>query len=264
MQLALGAEVRVAPLRAGVREGHLAGLGVRAGDDGLDGGTEDLFAAFGGLGGGEQLLFGVGLQPLEQSAFEFGVAGFGCRMDVIPDGQLFLGEGLVVAFDDRSLKAQFEVLVQHGVETHARDRVVVVREVFAALQRHVVLLAVEFVERLQIGKTLGRHLLRPVVGGVHALRFRGEEGGDLDVAGVHAQERGVLARAAALHRGADHHDGVGEREAGVGGCQQHRLRAAAAGARDREAGGVDFGQRQEEVDAPDGVQGLESHHALEV
>ena len=64
------------------------------------------------------------------------------------------------------------MLVEERVERGPRDGVVVVREVFAALQEDVVLLAVEGIERLQLGKTLDGHFLRPVVGRVHALRLR--------------------------------------------------------------------------------------------
>ena len=138
------------------------------------------------------------------------------------------------------------------------------REVFAALERHVVLLAVELVERLQVGEALRRHLFGPIVGGVHALRLRREEGRDLDVAGVHAEQGGVLAGAAALHGRADHHHRVGQGETRVGCREEHRLRAAAAGAGHRQAGRVDLGQRQQEVHAADRVQGLEAHHVLEV
>ena len=138
------------------------------------------------------------------------------------------------------------------------------REVFAPLERHVVLLAVETVEFLEVREPLGRELLRPVVGGVHALGFRGEKRGDLDVAGIDAEQAGVLAGAAALHRGADHDDGVGEGHARVGRGEEHRLRAAAARARDGEAGRVDVGQAEHEVDAADEVERLQAHHALEV
>ena len=141
--------------------------------------------------------------------------------------------------------------VQHLVETHARDCIIVMGEMLAALERHKVLFTVECIKLLEVRKAFRRHLLCPIVGGVHALGFGGEEGGDLDVAGVHAKQRSVLAGTAALHRGADHHDGVGKRETRVGGRQEHRLRTATAGARDGEAGGVDFGKGEEEVDAAD-------------
>ena len=185
-------------------------------------------------------------------------------MSIVPDGELLLGQGGVVLFDDGRLLAQLEVAVQYLVETHARDRVVVVREVFAALQRHEVLLAVEPVELLQVGKAFGRHLLRPVVGRIHALWLRGEEGGDFDITRINPKEGGVLTGAAALHRGADHYHRVGQGEARVGRRQEHRLRTAAAGAGHREAGRIDFGKGEEEVDAADRVQGLQSHHALQV
>ena len=261
---ALGAEMGIAPLGARVCERDLARLGVRAADERLDRRTQDLLPTSVGLGERLQLLLGVGLQPLQQPAFELGVAGLRRRVGVVPDRQLLLRQRLIVAFDDRGLEAQLEVLVQQRVEARARHRVVVMREVFAALERHEVLLAVETVEFLEVRETLGRELLRPVVGGVHALGFRGEKRGDLDVAGIDAEQAGVLAGAAALHRGADHDDGVGEGHARVGRGEEHRLRAAAARARDGEAGRVDVGQAEHEVDAADEVERLQAHHALEV
>lgn len=93
LQAALGAEVGIAPLRTGVREGDLADVGIGPTDDGLDGGAKDGFAPFGGLGGGDELSFGVGLQPAEQSAFELRVAGLRRRMGLVPDRQFSFGSG---------------------------------------------------------------------------------------------------------------------------------------------------------------------------
>ena len=115
-QMALSAEVRVAPLGAGIGEGDGSGLGVGPADEGFHGRTQDLLTTFGGLRRGEQLLLGVGLQPLEQVAFEFRVAGLGGGMGFVPDGQFFLGQRLIVALDDRGFEAQFEVLVERRVE----------------------------------------------------------------------------------------------------------------------------------------------------
>ena len=114
--MALRAEVRVAPLGAGVGEGDGSGLGVGPADEGFDGRTQDLLTTFGGLRRGEQLLLGVGLQPAEQAAFELRIAGLGRGMGFVPDGQLFLGQRLIVALDDRGFEAQFEVLVERRVE----------------------------------------------------------------------------------------------------------------------------------------------------
>ena len=110
-------------------------------------------------------------------------------------------------------RAELEMLVEPCVKGGSRDGVVVVREMFAAGEHDVVWLAEHCVQLLQFGKAFGGHLLRPVVGRGHAERLGGEQGGELDVAGVDAEERGVFAGAAALHGGADHHGREGERHA---------------------------------------------------
>ena len=257
-------EVGIAPLRAGVREFDLTCLGEGATDEGFDGGAQHVLTAFGGLRRREELGLGVGLQPLEQEAFEFRITGFRRGVGGIPDRQFFFGQRGVIALDDRFRLAEFEVLIKHGVEAHAGDCVIVMGKVFAALEGDEGFFTVELVKRLQVGESLDRHFLRPVIGRVHALGLGGEERGDFYVTGVNAEERGVLAGAAALHAGTDHHHRVGEGEAWVGRCEQHRLRAAAAGTRHRETSGIDFGERQQEVDTSDQVERLQTHHTLQI
>jgi hypothetical protein len=96
------------------------------------------------------------------------------------------------------------------------------------------------------------------------LGFGGEEGGELDVAGFDAEEGGVFTGAAALHGGADHDGGERELNAGINGSEEHGLGAAAAGAGDRDAVGIDFRQAQQEVQGANRVPRLQAHRALQM
>ena len=80
-------------------------------------------------------------------------------MLVVPHRELLARQRLEVLLDHRPREAQLEVLVEESVEGGPRDGVVVVREMLAALEEHVVLLAVACVEVLQFGEALGGHLL---------------------------------------------------------------------------------------------------------
>ena len=78
------------------------------------------------------------------------------------------------------------------------------------LERHVhrgdaIVRVEQAVDRLDLRQTDLQEILRPVVRRGHAERLGGEERRELDVVGADAQERRVLAHAAALHR-AGHHD----------------------------------------------------------
>ena len=71
---------------------------------------------------------------------------------------------------------EFEVLVDPLIHLRAGHVVVVVAEMFPADELHVVLGTGEFVEINQLGKTLVGQLAGLVIGAVHDLRLRGEQG----------------------------------------------------------------------------------------
>src|SRR5206468_5161552 len=125
---------------------------------------------------------------------------------------------------------EFEVAVQPGVKGGARHGVVVVGKMFTAFEHDVVRRAEQGVNLLQFGKSFGGHFFGPVVRASHALRFGGEQGGELDVAGIDAEQAGVFASAAALHGGAQHHGGGSEGDARIDPGEDDGLAAAAAGA----------------------------------
>ena len=184
-------------------------------------------------------------------------------MRLIPHGQLLARKRLVVALDHRFLGAKPEMTVEPRVEPRPRDRVVIVRKMLAAVEHDVVRRAKHRVMVLQIGKSLGRHFLRPIVGRGHALRSGREERGKLDVARVHAQQRRVLAGAAALHRGAHHHGRKRKLDPRIDRGEQHGLRAAAAGAGDGRAFRIDLGQGEQEIEGADRIPSLQAHDALQ-
>ena len=221
---------------------HFAGLGQATVEDDVERAAisfpETLRSRL--LGG--ELLLGVVVKLAQQPAFEVGVGGFWRGMLRVPDGELVAFERLVVALDHWFFLSEFEVAVQPGIKRRARDGVVVVRKMFAALEHHVVRRIEQGVELFQFGKSFRGHLLRPIVRASHPLRLGREQAGELDVAGVYPEEAGVFTGAAALHRGA-HHDGrERERHARINRGEKHRLRAAAAGARDGDATRIDFRQ----------------------
>jgi hypothetical protein len=61
----------------------------------------------------------------------------------IPNHEFLPSETTVVALDDRLGKPEAEVVIQPSVKGRSRDGVVVVGKVFAALEHHAVLCAVE-------------------------------------------------------------------------------------------------------------------------
>ena len=91
-------------------------------------------AAGRGVGVGAQLSLGVVGEPLQQRALEVGIVGPGGGVLLIPDGELVTPERLVVALDDGFPEAELEVAVEPRVERRTRDRIVIVREMFAALE----------------------------------------------------------------------------------------------------------------------------------
>lgn len=241
--------------------GDFTGLGVGAADHHFEGGGDDLFEGLGVL----ELFLGVVIEPAEEGAFEVGAVGFGGGVLGIPDGELLAGERFEIGFDDGGFEAEFEVVIEKGVKRGAADGVVGVGKDFASLEEEVILGGVvELVEFLKLREAFGGHFFRPVVGAVHALGFGGEEGSEFDVAGVDAKKGGVFTGAAALHGGADHDDGEGKLDAVVDGGEKHGLGAASAGSGDGGAGGVDLGKGEKEVEAADGVPGLDAHDVLEV
>ncbi len=156
-----------------------------------------------------------------------------------------------------------EMLVDPRVHGRPADVVVVVLELQQRMVPHVLLRAEQPVVLLQLRETLGGHFLGPVVGRQQAQRFGGEHRRELDVAGRHPQQARVFARAAALHGGRDHHGRNGNRDAGIEGAENERLRAAAAGARDRDPLRVHVRQAQEEIHGPEGIIGLHPHDRLQ-
>ena len=131
------------------------------------------------------------------------------------------------------------------------------------LRIHAALGAVQFVELFQFRVALPHELRRPVLRARERLRLRREQAGDLHVAGVHAEQRAVLAHAPALHPGAHHHRREHAREPVVDGREHERLRPAAARAGHAEALRVHVRQTGEEVQRADAVPRLKAHLALQ-
>ena len=158
---------------------HFAGLGQATVEDDVEGAAigfpETLRSRL--LGG--ELLLGVVVKLAQQPAFEVGVGGFWRGMLLVPDGELLAFEWLVVALDHGFFLSEFKVVVQPGVKRRARDSVVVVGKMFAALEHHVLGRAEQGVELLQFGKSFRGHILRPIVRGSHALRPGREQSGEL-------------------------------------------------------------------------------------
>ena len=94
-------------------------------------------------------------------------------------------------------------------------------------------------------------------------RLGREERRQLDVVRADAQQRRVLAHAAALHR-ARHHDHRERRgDPIVDRGQENRLRAAAALAGDADARRIHVGQARHEVQRAHAVPGLQAHVRLQ-
>src|SRR5207247_4271690 len=87
---------------------------------------------------GGELLLSVVVKLAQQLAFEVGVGGFWRGMLRVPDSELLALERLIIALNHRFFLSEFEVAVQPGVKRRARDGVVVVRKMFAALEHDVV------------------------------------------------------------------------------------------------------------------------------
>ena len=153
-----------------------------------------------------QLLLGVLMPALQQPDFKF-VASRRMRVRLIPDGHL--GGRLV---DNLSLRwnltiAEVAGVVHPGIHCLATDEVIVVSELNVGRQHYVLLVADQLVKLLQFWKTLGLHLLGPVVGCGQAQRPRGKESSQFDIAGADPQAAGIFTAATTLHGGRDHHGG---------------------------------------------------------
>jgi len=201
---------------------------------------------------------------MQQLAFKIRIGRLRGRVLFIPDREFSARERLVIALDHWLFLAQFEMAIEPGVKARARNCVIVMRKVLAALEHDVVRCAEQGVKLLQFREPFGGHFFGPVVGGGHALGLGREQTGELDVAGIDTQEGGVFASAAALHGCAYHHRGEGQRHARVNRGEKHGLRAAAAGAGHGNPIWIDLRQAQEEIERPDGVPRLQAHDALQV
>ena len=119
------------------------------------------------------------------------------------------------------------------------------------------------VKLAEFGEALRGHLLGPVIGGRHTLGLGSKERREVNVPLANAEQGRIFAGATPLHRRRHHHGGEGERDPFVERCQHHRLSAATTRAGRRHAGRVDVGEGQYEVDAPQCIPGLQSHHRLQ-
>ena len=98
-----------------------------------------------------------------------------------------------------------ELIVHPAIHHGPADVVVVVPELQQRPGHDELRHAEHLVKLLQFGKALGGDLLRPIVGGGHAERPRGGHRREFDVAGADPQIAAILAGAAPLHGGRDHH-----------------------------------------------------------
>ena len=155
------------------------------------------------------------------------------------------------------------MLVEPGIHPRPGDIVEVVRKLRHRRALHVVRRAEHAVEPLQLGKPVRHHVFRPVVGRGHRLRPRCEQPRELHVARADPEQAGVLAGAAALHRGGHHALGKRDHRARVDRPKQDRLRAAAAAARDAQPARIDVGQAGEKIQGPDRHPRLQPHDRLQ-
>src|SRR5262245_14692921 len=95
---------------------NVAGLGQAPIEDDIEGGAVGLAKAVGSSLFNTQLLLRVVMELAQQLALKIRITCLGRGMLLIPDGELFAFERLVVAFDDRFFLAELKMAVQPCVE----------------------------------------------------------------------------------------------------------------------------------------------------
>ena len=125
----------------------------------------------GGRGHALELTIRICSPKFEKASLKLGICRHRRRMSVIPDTQFRSRRNRVVALQDRLCLTQMEMLIQPVVEGRSGHRIVVVRKVLTALQHHPVRATEEAVKAFELREAFGGHLLGPIIGGSHALRF---------------------------------------------------------------------------------------------
>ena len=156
------------------------------------------------------------------------------------------------------------MLIEPAIHHGPADVVIVVAEMIERLGHDVQLGTQQLVKLLELGQPFRRDLLGPVVGAGHAERLGGEQAGELDVAGIDAKQGGILASAASLHAGRDHHGRKGDGRPRINAAQNEGLRTTAAGAGDADPCRINIRQCDEPIERPDRVVRLQPHDALQM